>query len=250
MDAMLLVTVGLLAGIWNAIAGGATLFSFPALMALGLSPMVANATNFVALFPANLAALPAYGPELRAVGRALLPILGTSCLGAAAGSALLLISDPALFRVLIPFLLLLATLLFAFGDRLRAGLIALAGEARGAHIAFAALFLTSIYGGYFGAGLGIILLGIAQILGYEDFHTANAIKNLTATGFVLVSIAVFGLGGLIAWPEALTMMAGSTMGGYLGGRIAKRVNQRLLRSAVIAFGLILTAVYILDVFGR
>jgi len=245
----ILVGIGLVGGVWNAIAGGATLFTFPALMAMGLPPVVANATNYLALLPSNAAALPAYREELRGLGRTLLPLLVISGLGAIVGSLLLLISDPDVFVILIPFLIFLATVLFAFGDTLRRWLLSFAGEAKSSYLIYVALFVSSIYGGYFGAGLGIILLAIAQIMGFSDFHVANSIKNLLATSFTILSILVFGIGGLIAWPEALTMMVGSTVGGYLGGRYAKRVNQQLLRTLVIAFGSLLSVVYFVRTFG-
>lgn len=252
MDAMqiaMLMAIGLVGGVWNAIAGGATLFTFPALMAVGLPPVVANATNYLALLPSNAAALPAYREELRGLGRTLLPLLIVSGAGAIVGSLLLLVSGPDIFVVLIPFLILIATLLFASGDALRRRLLSIAGEASGNRMIYAALFVCSIYGGYFGAGLGIILLAIAQIMGFSDFHVANSIKNLLATSFTILSIVVFGIGGLIAWPEAMTMMVGSTVGGYFGGRYAKKVNQKILRGLVIAFGLLLSVVYFARTFG-
>lgn len=249
MQIAILVGIGLVGGIWNAIAGGATLFTFPALMAVGLPPVVANATNYLALLPSNAAALPAYREELRGLGRTLVPLLVVSGLGAIAGSLLLLVSDPDIFVFLIPFLILTATILFASGDVLRRWLLSFAGEATASYLIYGALFVSSIYGGYFGAGLGIILLAIAQIMGFSDFHVANSIKNLLATSFTILSILVFGIGGLIAWPEAVTMMVGSTVGGYLGGRYAKRVNQRLLKTLVIAFGLLLSVAYFVRTFG-
>ncbi|MEM6466264.1 MAG: sulfite exporter TauE/SafE family protein, partial [Pseudomonadota bacterium] len=96
---------------------------------------------------------------------------------------------------------------------------------------------------------GIILLGIAQLMGHSDFHVANSIKNLLATSFTLVSILVFGLGGIIAWPQAIAMMVGSTIGGYAGGRLAKSVNTKHLRTVVIVFGLVLSGVYFMRAFG-
>ncbi|MEM7176432.1 MAG: sulfite exporter TauE/SafE family protein [Pseudomonadota bacterium] len=248
-QAVILVILGLLGGIWNAIAGGATLFTFPALMAAGLPPVVANATNYLALLPSNAAALPAYREELRGLGRQLLPLVLVSGLGAITGSVLLLVSDPELFIVLIPFLILFATGLFAFGETLRAALLKMAGRNAGSLAIYSALFLSSIYGGYFGAGLGIILLAISQLMGFSDFHIANSIKNLLATSFTVLSILVFGIGGLIAWPQAIAMMVGSTIGGYAGGRLAKRVNTRYLRAGVIVFGLLLSAVYFVRTFG-
>lgn len=110
------------------------------------------------------------------------------------------------------------------------------------------LFLFSIYGGYFGAGLGIILLAVVQIMGFTSFHVANSLKNLLATSFTFLSIAVFGIGGIIAWPEALVMMVGSTVGGYLGGRYGRLVNENYLRIGVVAFGFFLSGVYFYQTF--
>jgi uncharacterized membrane protein YfcA len=239
----MLIVIGLFGGVWNAIAGGATLFTFPALMAVGLPPVVANATNYLALLPSNAAALPAYREELRGLGHTLVPLLVISGFGAILGSLLLLVSDPDVFVILIPFLILTATILFAAGDVIRGWLLSVAGEANSSRAVYIVLFVSSIYGGYFGAGLGIILLAIAQIMGFSNFHVANSIKNLLATSFTILSILVFGIGGLIAWPEALAMMVGSTAGGYLGGRYAKRVNQKALRLVVIIFGITLSVAY-------
>ncbi|WP_346912376.1 sulfite exporter TauE/SafE family protein [uncultured Roseibium sp.] len=248
-QAMVLVGIGFFGGAWNAIAGGATLFTFPALMAVGLPSVVANATNYLALLPSNAAALPAYREELRGLGKQLLPLLFVSGLGAIIGSVLLLASDPEFFVALIPFLILVATGLFAFGDALRAWLLRTMGDGRGSTAINATLFVSSIYGGYFGAGLGIILLAIAQLMGFTNFHIANSIKNLLATSFTILSIVVFGIGGLIAWPQAVAMIVGSTVGGYAGGRLAKRINTRYLRGVVIAFGLVLSLIYFARTFA-
>lgn len=243
VTAVCLIVVGLVGGAWNAVAGGATLFTFPALMAAGLPPVVANATNYLAMLPSNAAAIPAYRHELKAVGHRIWPLVIISGLGAIAGSLLLIFSQQALFEFLIPFLILVATLLFAYGARLADGFkSAVAGHAPTA-VLYAALFGFSIYGGYFGAGLGIILLAVVQLMGFTSFHVANSLKNLLATSFTVLSIAVFGVGGIIAWPEALVMMVGSTAGGYLGGRYARHANEAYLRVAVTAFGLVLSAVY-------
>ncbi|MEM9966685.1 MAG: sulfite exporter TauE/SafE family protein [Pseudomonadota bacterium] len=242
-QAVMLMGIGLVGGLWNAVAGGATLFTFPALMAAGLPPIIANTTNYVALLPSNAAALPACKDELRGLGRTLVPLLVVSGLGAICGSLMLLVSDAEVFSALIPFLILAATCLFAFGDRLRERLLAVSSAATGQKLLYGVLFICSIYGGYFGAGLGIILLGLAQIMGFRDFHVANSIKNLLATNFTILSIIVFNLGGLIAWPEAFTIMVGSTLGGFAGGHLSKRANQAVLRAVVIVFGFALSIVY-------
>ena len=249
LEIAVLLGVGLVGGVWNAIAGGATLFTFPALMFVGLPPLVANATNYLGLLPSNAAALLAYGPQLRRLSAQLIPLVLISGFGATLGAVLLLFSDPAAFMVLVPFLILTATLLFALGEPLRRLLSRLAGQSNATLVAFSFLFLSSIYGGYFGAGLGIILLAIAQVMGHSDFHDANCIKNLLATSFTLISIAIFGIGGLIDWSAAGLMVLGSSLGGYAGGRWAKNLNQNLLRTAVIGFGLILSVTHFWRVFS-
>lgn len=246
---LFLVVIGVFGGAWNAVAGGATLFTFPALMAVGLPPVVANATNYLALLPSNAAALPAYREELRSVGKTIWPLVAVSGAGALAGSVLLLLTEDALFLTLVPFLILTATAFFAFGDRVSVWITGTLDDVSAAGSLYVALFLFSIYGGYFGAGLGIILLAIVQIMGFRSFHVANSLKNLLATSFTILSIGVFGVGGLIAWPEAGLMMIGSTTGGYLGARYARHANERYLRIAVIAFGLILSLVYFARIWG-
>jgi len=241
---LFLIGIGLVGGAWNAIAGGATLFTFPALMTAGLPPIVANATNYLAMLPSNAAAIPAYSSELKEVGQKIIPLMIVSGLGAIVGSLLLLVSRERLFEVLIPFLILGATVLFAFGSRISLLLKGVLSVRSSSPVLYTFLFLFSIYGGYFGAGLGIILLAIVQIMGFTAFHVANSLKNLLATSFTVLSIVVFGVGGIIAWPEALTMMAGSTAGGYLGGRYGKLVNEQVLRVCIIAFGLVLSGVYL------
>lgn len=240
---LFLIGIGVVGGAWNAIAGGATLFTFPALMAVGLPPIVANATNYLAMLPSNAAALPAYSRELKGVGRQVWPLMLVSGLGAIVGSLLLLVSEEALFKTLIPFLILIATVLFAYGVKIGSVMTSLFSPESSSRVLYSCLFLFSIYGGYFGAGLGIILLAIVQIMGFTSFHVANSLKNLLATSFTMVSIVVFGIGGIIAWPEALTMMVGSTIGGYLGGRYGRLMNERYLRMGVIAFGFVLSGVY-------
>lgn len=245
-----LLVTSLLGGFWNAIAGGASLFTFPALMIAGLPPIVANATNYLAMLPSNAAALAPYRHELAGFGKLITPLLIASGLGALVGSILLLLSEQSMFEILIPFLILFATLLFAFGDRLRTQMLNIMNRKSADGVLYIALFLFSIYGGYFGAGLGIVLLAIVQIMGYSPFHVANSLKNLLATFFTIVSICIFGLGGIIAWPEALIMMTGSTLGGYLGGRYSRYIREDYLRGVVIIFGLVLTAVYFERLFSR
>ena len=243
---ILLLIIGFIGGVLNAVAGGSSLITFPALMAMGLPPVVANATNFFGLIASNAAALPAYRRELREVIPQIIPLLLLSGVGGLVGALLLLVSDPQVFIALIPFLILFATLMFAFGDKVKTFLDQLhAGHALGLTI----LFLSAIYGGYFGAGLGIILLAVVQIFGFREYNQANAIKNLLGTFFSVISILIFGFGGLINWPYAAVMVVGSTIGGYSGGIMAKRFDNTTLRKALIIYGLLLSGIYFLRNFG-
>lgn len=229
--AAFLIAVGFVGGAWNAVAGGATLFTFPALMAAGLSPVVANATNYLAMLPSNAAAIPAYWRELRAVGARLAPLMLVSSVGAVCGSLLLIASDASVFEGLIPYLILAATALFAFSASISKLLRKNLSANLGGKVLYTIVFFSCIYGGYFGAGLGVILLAMLQVLGFSSFHEANSIKNLLAALLTVVSIVVFGVGGVIAWPEATVMMIGSAAGGYVGGRSARRVPVRRFGSA-------------------
>lgn len=243
---LLLLLIGFIGGVLNAVAGGSSLITFPALMVVGLPPVVANATNFMGLIASNAAALPAYRHELRELVPKIIPLIGLACIGGLVGALLLLVSDPSVFIALIPFLILFATLMFAFGDQMRAWLDKLlAGRALGLII----LFFAAVYGGYFGAGLGIILLAVVQLFGFHDYNQANAIKNLLGTLFSVISIVIFGFGGLINWPYAAVMVVGSTIGGYSGGILAKRFDNSTLRKALIIYGLLLSGIYFLRNLG-
>lgn len=238
----ILAAAGFAGGVWNAMASGATLFTFPILLAAGLPPVVANATSYLALLPSNAAAIPAYLKELRSVGSTIWPILVVANLGA----ILLVRSGDALFTNLVPMLILGASLLFAFGSKLHDFLIRQFGvnSDRSKSVLYALLFAFSIYGGYFGAGLGIILLAVMEVMGFQDFHVANSLKNLLATTLTICSIVIFGLNGVIDWTAARAMMAGSTVGGYLGGVYGRMVSQKLLRGILISFGFFLSTYYL------
>lgn len=234
-----LFIAGLACGGINAVAGGATLIGFPVLIAAGLPPVVANASNFIATMPGYAAAIPTYMSELREMERSALVHAGCSILGAAVGSVLLVIGDDAIFADLVPYLILIATMLYAFSDPIQRYF-----ATQGAHVGVARpqisggiLFLICIYGGYFGAGLGIILFAVLKIVGYAEFHRANALKNVVVTLVSLVCIAIFMGSSLISWPEALVMMVGSAIGGYQCAKYAKRISPQHLHVCVVLFGL-------------
>lgn len=237
---LMLFAAGLLGGGANAIAGGGTFFTFPALIASGLDPLVANASNAVAIYPGHAAAVPAYRAELRASGRALTGRCLVVGVGGLAGALLLLGTGRALFEGLVPWLLLFATVLFACAGRLQS-------LARGLHDRPArgllVEFVFAVYGGYFGAGLGILLMAALTIVGVRDMQMANAQKNLLATLVTTLSVVTFSAAGIVAWPQTLAVLAGALAGGYFGARTARHIPARALRTVVVLTGLGLSVFY-------
>ncbi len=237
-DLALLAASGVLGGLANALAGGGTLLTFPAFLAAGVPPVVANASNALAIWPAHAAAAWAERATLAPLlpgwrGRALL-----LALGGAAGAALLLASGDRAFLALVPPLLGLATLLFA----LRRRLAGLAGRWLASP---AASFVLAVYGGYFGAGLGVMLLawlGLVLPAGTPP-ATANALKNLLASLVTAAGILLLVLAGAIDWPAALACLLGAAAGGWLGGRLAGRLPARWVEAFVILAGGGLTLFY-------
>ena len=241
----LLFATGVAAGALNAVAGGATFFTFPALILSGLPPLVANATNFVALVPSNFAALPAYRSELNALGKALVAPLAVGGAGGLLGALALVGLGGDLFATAVPYLMGCATFIFAAAPRIRRSLERRSRppEAGGGLGALLLLFAFSVYGGYFGAGLGQIVLAALVLAGYDDFHVANALKNGVIAAISLPCLAVYGFSGAVSLPHAIAMMLGAAIGGYLGGAVSKRLPQKALRTAVIVFGAFLTVYY-------
>lgn len=242
---ILLFIAGLLAGALNAVAGGATFFTFPALMLAGLPPLVANATNFVALVPGNMAALPAFRTELKKLGKDLFPPVFIGAVGGLLGAITLVRLGGDIFADVVPYLMAMATFLFAVAPHVRdfAQQRMPRDKNKASWLGLTLLFGLSLYGGYFGAGLGQIILAAMILYGYDDFHEINAIKNSVISAISLLSVAVYGLSGAVSWPHALVMMLGATIGGYMGGMVSKFVPQKALRLGVIVFGVFLTVYY-------
>lgn len=241
----LLFASGFLASAVNAVAGGGTLFTFTALVASGLDPLSANATNAVAVWPGRVTAVLPYRARLGEIGkRALWIRTGIAFIGGGLGALLLLGTSDALFTTLVPWLLLLATLLFAAGPalerRARATRLAREPVARGTE------FLFATYGGFFGAGLGVLLMAALNILGVRDPQDANAQKNMLSTIITTVSVAIFVFADLVEWSSAAVVVAGSLIGGYQGSKLAQRLSPVILRTLVIVVGLALSAYYFLS----
>ncbi len=252
LGSMLLVGGGaFLAGGMNAMAGGGTFFSFPALLAAGVPPVMANASNTVGLCPASLVSAWAYRREALRHGKWAVLLMIVSLLGGISGGLLLLATSNESFSRLIPWLLLVATALFAFSgqvSRLVKWTKARFGgdaEARNPGGPGGALFqfIVAVYGGFFGAGMGILTLAALSIQGFEDIQEINALKNLTSGINYFVSSATFIIAGAISWPHTGVMLVTAMAGGYAGAAVARQLPAKWLKRLVIAVGASLTVIY-------
>jgi uncharacterized membrane protein YfcA len=247
-----LFVAGILAGATNSVAGGGTLISFPSLVAFGESQIVSNATNTAAMWPGSLSSAIGYRKDTPLQASLLATLLIPSFLGAILGAVILVSTPPGIFNMVVPFLVLFATLLFAFRDHItRTFRHSNSNEeyvSTGSRIwgFFFQLFVAT-YGGYFGAGIGILMLGSLSIMGLRDIHKMNAIKTPLATVINCTAFVLFAVRGLVAWDLALVVGLGAILGGYVGARSAKHVNTRLLQVFVVVIGLIVSAWLLLKV---
>ena len=241
------------AGAVNAIAGGGTLLTFPALIAAGLTPIVANATSTVALLPAALGSMVGYRGELTGARRWATLFALPSLAGGAIGAALLLHTSSAAFDRIVPWLVFGATALFLAQRpllRLVRGPAVVPGDddaltARTPSIALlVGQLLVGIYGGYFGAGIGILMLASLGLMGFTNIHRMNGLKNWGGFCMNLVAALTFAVGGIVRWPVALGMAVGSIAGGYIGARAALRLPQEIVRGAVAVVG-VLSGIWLL-----
>lgn len=253
---MTLAEVGILfgaavvGGTLNAVAGGGSFVTFPALVFTGVPPITSNATSTVALWPGSIASTAAYRNEFSAERRLLIQLGTSSLIGGVVGAVLLLRTPETTFERLVPLLLLLATVLFTFGG-------ALTGRLRGHFAAdaepsafstgaiVAVQFVVGIYGGYFGGGLGIIILAILAVLGMTSLHRMNALKTLLQACVNGVAVLTFVVASAVTWPQALVMIAGAIAGGYGAAHYARRVDQRIIRSGVTVVGFAMTIYFFL-----
>jgi hypothetical protein len=229
------------AGAVNSIAGGGTLLTFPVLIWLGLDPKVANATSTVALWPGLLGGVWGYRRELEKVKHFLLPLGITSIIGGTAGACLLILTPSETFTRLVPFLILFATALFMAQEPisrwLRGHHTGKGAQGHWMSLAVVAQLFSATYGGYFGAGNGIVMLAILGLIGLSDIHQANSIKNFLGLSLNLTAIIGFALTGLVYWPDAALMAVAAIIGGYAGAHTAQRLGRVFVRRAVIAVGL-------------
>jgi uncharacterized membrane protein YfcA len=243
-EIVLLFAGGVLAGCINVLAGGAGFMTFPLLVAAGMSEIEANASNFVALLPANIASLYGYRHELRRPALMLGPRLVLAGIGGALGSLGLLWLGEASFKSAIPWLLSVSTVAFALAPTIKRWLEHrhnFDGK-RWIGLSFLLEFIVYVYGGYFGLGMGVVLLALYAMFGHDDIHEANSIRNATIALITLIAIALFAHAGVIRWLPSLIMMLGAFLGGYLMIKVARSVPQIWVRWGILAWSVTLTGI--------
>jgi uncharacterized membrane protein YfcA len=232
------------AGAVNALAGGGTLISFPVLTAIGVPSVGANATNTVALCPGYVGGTYTLREEIRATGRPLRHRIVIAAAGGVAGAALLLLTGDKTFREIVPYLILVSCVLLATQDRLRAWVGRHRGDRGLATPELVAVFVSGAYGGYFGAGLGIMLIAILGLFTDIAFTQLNAIKQPLAAAINLSAAAFLAFSDKVEWSLVLVMAPASLLGGAAGGRLTKIVDGKRLRAVVIAIGVVVAIVYL------
>lgn len=246
--AALLCAAGLAGGTIASLAGGAALITFPTLLAAGLTPIVATASNLAALMPGSFIAALSDRTQLPRFDRAFAGLVLASVIGAGIGAALLMLTSNRVFEILVPILLGFATVIFAFGERisewLRGRSLARHGHEPQIKLTSIPMLLpVSVYGGYFGAGVGVLLVAVLSLATSGEYRPANATKNLVASLNGLVAVLVFAAQDSINWPATLVMMSGALVGSLIGARIARYAPREVMRWVVVAIGALLTIVY-------
>ena len=240
------------AGLINALAGGGTLITFPVLMAIGLPAISANVTNTVALLPGFLGGTLAQSKDLKDQKKRLWMALPAALLGGLAGGILLLRTGEKLFTNMVPFLILLASTLLAIQNPVKAWLSRRQEEGKAKPAAqfwvFIPVFLGAIYGGYFGAGLSVIMLAVLGLIMSDSLTRLNALKQVIAFATNMAAALFFVFSGKVVWSIALVMMAGALLGGTLGGRLASKVKPATLRWVVVTIGFTVGIIYLVKTF--
>ena len=237
---ILLLAAAFAAGVINSVAGGGSFLTFPALVFARVPAVMANASNTVALVPISIASAAGYRRDIQRLHQGNLRSWFLICLaGGAVGAWLLLITSDRLFRQIAPWLLLFATLLFAFGAQVST---MLGGRLHSNRIAMLfLLFPIAVYGGYFGGGVGIMILAIFRLYGMTDIHGMNGIKTILSALLNGIASIIFIVAHQIVWPLTLAMIVAGSIGGYLGPFIARRLKPSVIRITVITVGILMTA---------
>jgi len=247
-QATILFFAALLAGAINSVAGGGSFVSFPALLFIGMPPVNANATNTVALWPGQVASIGAYRRQFRNLSRkTMTPLLVTGVIGGILGGWTLLKTPQTTFMRLVPWLILIATIIFTMSGRVTRWVRR--RSASGEHHEFSTgrgvvfqLFI-AFYIGYFGAGAGILILAMLALLGMDEIHSMNALKALLTTVSNAVAMLLFIVAHAVYWPETILMVVASMLGGYFGAYFAQKTKAGHVRAIVIAIGFILSAYF-------
>lgn len=246
-NVLILLSAGLISGLMNSVAGGGSFVAFPALIFLGLSPIMANATATLAVFPGTFATMFTYRNELLVHKDKLPSFILISLIGGAIGALILLHVSNTTFASLVPYLLLTATLLFTFKRRLTKFIHIMSNHYEGKKVSvlYSALMMIlfiaiAIYGGFFGAGMGILLLALFSLMGMHSIHEMNALRSCSGLCANIIAIILFGSHGIIIWQDAAIMAIGGIIGGYFGAYYALRLPQIWSRNAVITIGWCMT----------
>lgn len=249
IDGALLFLAAACAGGINSVAGGGSFLSFPTLVFTGVAPIAANATSTIALWPGSVASVGAYRNRMPSDRRLMVPLVLISLLGGVMGAILLLHTPEKTFLDVIPYLFGGATLLFAFGKRLTgefAHLFRSAGGITWPLVAAASIvqLAIAVYGGFFGGGIGILMLAMFQMIHMEDIHAMNGFKALLGAAINGAAVVTFIVAGIVRWPQAVVMIAGAMLGGYGGAHYALKIKPRIIRAAVIAVGVGMTVYFL------
>ena len=245
-DGIAIFAAGVGAGVVNAVAGGGTLLSFPVLLWAGRDPIVANATNALALWPGALAGAVGFRRELAKAPRLLGLLLPPALVGGLAGGWLLLRTGSRVFSTVVPYLVLAATLLLALQRPLRRLVRAPEFADGQVHVGWRAVglvagqLLVSIYGGYFGAGMGILMLASLGLYGIVDIHERNGLKNVLSAVINGIAGVYFALSGAIAWADALVLGIGAVVGGYAGAAVGRKLSRNVAELVVVGIGVAMT----------
>jgi uncharacterized protein len=240
---LLLFGTAFLAGGLNAVAGGGSFITLPALIFTGIPPIAANATNTTAMWVASLASVGAYRRDFAVERRVLVILTIASFVGGTLGSIALLYMPPDVFKKLIPYLLLLATFVFIFGETCKKWVQSgvKAGQKQPPKMIYLVIAQLSIaiYGGFFGAGAGILMLAALTLFGWKEMNTMNALKSFLGTCFNGIAVLLFIFAGLVAWPQAVLMSIGGSLGGYVLARFARKLPPRIIRwfVSIVAVGM-------------
>jgi uncharacterized membrane protein YfcA len=249
-----LIVAAFLAGVLNAVAGGGSFLSFPALLATGIPPVQANATNTVALWPGQVTSIAAYREDIRKNLRLALPMGLAGLLGGTAGALVLLSTPQTTFMHLVPWLLLIAAVIFALSrpitrwlDQLKAARhrqdTGPATRPPRRTLVFFSTILVCFYVGYFGAGAGFLVMTLLSLFGFEDLNEINALKVVSTTAANGIAFLIFVIGGQVEWRYCLLAMVACAIGGYTSARFARLIPQPVLRGIVIAIGFSMAAWY-------